>query len=139
MKIHFSTLSSLRAAIFVASIGALVLSALVGEHALAQPFGGISDEALGLHYGAVTGLPATDIRLTAARIIRVAMGLLGTVALVIILFAGFTWMTAGGNEEKIAEAKKWIFAGVIGLAIILAAYSITNFVVKGLVAATQGG
>src|SRR3989338_4532536 len=80
-----------------------------------------------------SGLGTKDIRDTIGSIINVFMGLLGTVAVVIILIGGFQWMTAGGNEEKVEKAKKMIGAGVIGLAIILAAYSITRFVVGSLV------
>lgn len=83
-----------------------------------------------------SGLGTKDIRETIGSIINVFMGLLGTVAVVIILIGGFQWMTAGGNEEKVEKAKKMIGAGVIGLAIILAAYSITRFVVGSLVNAT---
>lgn len=82
------------------------------------------------------GLGGEDIRITVARIIRVAMGLLGIVAVVIMLIGGFTWMTAGGEEEKVAEAKKWIFAGIIGLAIILSAYALASFVISSLQTAT---
>jgi len=102
----------------------------------AQPLG-TSD--LGIEYGEATGLGSTDIRVTIARIIRVAMGLLGIIAVVIILIGGFTWMTAGGNEEKVGEAKKWIFSGIIGLAIILSAYAIATFVITQLVSATTSG
>lgn len=96
----------------------------------------IGTKDLGISYAASTGLGTSDVRDTVARIIRVAMGLLGIVAVVIILIGGFTWMTAGGNEEKVGEAKKWIFAGVIGLAIILSAYALANFVITNLVNAT---
>ena len=58
-----------------------------------------------------------DVRKTAS-IINVALGLLGIVAVIIILIGGFEWMTAGGNEEKQAGAQQ-NFAGIIGLAIIL--------------------
>ena len=75
------------------------------------------------------GLPTTDIRLIVARIVRVALGLLGIIAVVLMIYAGFLWMTAGGNEERIGTAKKIMANGVIGLIIILAAYSITYFVV----------
>ncbi len=81
--------------------------------------------------------PNADIRVTIARIIRVAMGLLGIVAVVIVLIGGFKWMTAGGNEEQTGEAKQWIFSGVIGLAIILSAYALTNFIISNLVSATR--
>lgn len=98
----------------------------------------ITASTTGIGYAGETGLGSTDIRVTIARIIRVAMGLLGIVAVVIILIGGFTWMTAGGNEEKVGEAKKWIFAGIIGLAIILSAYAIATFVISNLVSATTG-
>mgnify|MGYP001616845830 FL=1 len=100
--------------------------------------GPLTPTELGIEYGAATGLGQQDIRTTIASIISVAMGLLGIVAVVIILIGGFTWMTAGGNEEKVGEAKKWIFAGVIGLAIILSAYALANFVINSLVGATTG-
>lgn len=99
----------------------------------------ITTDDLGLIYGQYTGLGSTDVRVTIAKIIRVAMGILGIVAVVIILIGGFTWMTAGGNEEKVGEAKKWIFAGIIGLAIILSAYAIASFVINQLVSATTTG
>ncbi|MDO8626083.1 MAG: Ig-like domain-containing protein [Candidatus Magasanikbacteria bacterium] len=87
------------------------------------------------------GLGAGDIRLIVARIIRIALGLLGIVLLVLILYAGYLWMTAGGNEEKIAEAKKLITNAVIGLAIILSAYAIVGFIFKilGVGSGTGGG
>ena len=91
---------------------------------------------LGINYATYTGLGTKDVRETIARIINVALGLLGIVAVVIVLVGGFEWMTAGGNEEKTGEAKQRIMAGVIGLAIILSAYAIANFVVKSLQTAT---
>ncbi len=93
---------------------------------------------LGTKYAEEIGLPKQDVRATIANIIRVAMSLLGIVALVIILIGGFKWMTAGGNEEKVGEAKKVMFAGVIGLAIIFSAYAISNFVLTQLYKATTG-
>jgi hypothetical protein len=121
----------------------LVLPLLTAGTALAvqpQDTGAINAEGgLGIEYGNYTGLTGGDIRITIANIIRIAMSLLGIVAVVIILIGGFTWMTAGGNDEKIGEAKKWIFAGIIGLAIILSAYAISTFVINSLVGATSGG
>ncbi len=92
----------------------------------------------GLYYGEETGLGDEDIRDTISRIINVALGLLGIVAVVIILAGGFKWMTAGGNEEKVTEARKLIFSGIIGLAIILSAYAIARFVLEQLYIATTG-
>src|SRR3989338_3486450 len=100
--------------------------------ALAQP-----DLGLNSFENEIT-LGRADIRVTIARIINVALGLLGIVAVVIILLGGFTWMTAAGNEEKVDKARKLIVAGIIGLAIILSAYAIARFVIESLVTATTG-
>lgn len=94
-------------------------------------------DTLGINYGLATGLGQKDVRNTVASIINVALGLLGIVAVVIILIGGFEWMTAGGNEEKTGEARNRIFAGIIGLAIILSAYAIATFVINSLTAATK--
>lgn len=74
------------------------------------------------------GLSNTDPRVLAARIIKVALSVLGTVFLVLVVYAGFLWMTAGGEDGKIETAKKLLYDGVIGLAIILSAYAITYFI-----------
>lgn len=95
--------------------------------------GGLNDVAPA--YGG--GTPR-DIRMIIVDIIKVILGFLGIIATVIILFAGFKWMTAGGNEENIESAKKMLIAGVIGLAIILSAYAIATFVISYLVGASTG-
>lgn len=99
------------------------------------PDDGIS---FGLSYGEDTGLGSQDVRQTISKIINVALGLLGIVAVVIMLIGGFEWMTAGGNEEKVTSAKQRIFMGILGLAIILSAYAIARFVLEQLYIATTG-
>jgi hypothetical protein len=93
----------------------------------------------GIGYGAYTGLSGQDLRITIANIIRTAMGLLGIIAVLIVLYGGFKWMTAAGDDTKVGDAKKIITAGIIGLIIIISAYAIASFVVSGLVTATGGG
>lgn len=78
------------------------------------------------------GLSTLDIRLIIANIIRAALGLTGLVMLCLMLYAGYLWMTSGGNEDQIAQAKGIIRNAVIGLAIILSAYSIVLFVMRML-------
>ena len=69
---------------------------------------------------------------TITGIIKIGLSLLGIIAVVIILAGGFKWMTAGGNEDKVGEARKMIISGVIGLAIIMSAFAIANFVIGSL-------
>ena len=80
-----------------------------------------------------------DLRATVGSLINVALSLLGVVAVVIILIGGFKWMTAGGNDDQVGEARKWIFSGIIGLAIILSAWAIAIFVLDKLSDATGSG
>jgi hypothetical protein len=61
-------------------------------------------------------------------IIGTFLSLLGVIFLILIMYGGFTWMTSGGNEIKVLKAKKILTEAIIGLIIILSAYSITYFV-----------
>ncbi|KKR97959.1 MAG: hypothetical protein UU49_C0021G0022 [Candidatus Magasanikbacteria bacterium GW2011_GWC2_41_17] len=78
----------------------------------------------GIDYAKATGLVDTDIRIIIARIINVALGLLGIVALVLVIWGGYEYMTAAGDEEQIG--------------IILSAYAITQFVISKLTDAIMG-
>lgn len=73
---------------------------------------------------------ARDPRLVAALIIRGALTLLGVGFLGYTVYAGYMWMTAAGNEEQVAKAKKTIIRSTLGLLVILSAYSITLFVTR---------
>ena len=70
-----------------------------------------------------------------AEIIKVVLGFLGVVVVIIVIYAGFLWMTAGGTSEKVEKAKSWMINAVIGLAIILSAHAITDFVIERLLEA----
>ena len=87
---------------------------------------------LGLNYARNIGLSDagdSDVRETAVDIIRYLLTFLGIIAVLMILYGGFLWMTANGSEDRIAKAKKTILAGVVGLIIILAAFAIVTFVI----------
>ena len=84
----------------------------------------VAPDLFGINYAANVGLGTKEIRDVASKVINTLLGILGILALVIILIGGFRWMTAAGNEEGIASAKKTIAAGLIGLIIIFFAYAI---------------
>ncbi|MCF6276282.1 MAG: hypothetical protein L3J07_00360 [Candidatus Magasanikbacteria bacterium] len=89
--------------------------------------------------GQVTELGTQDIRVTIAKIIRTLLGLLGVLAVSIVLYGGFVYMTAGGSEDKLGQAKKIIINGVIGLVIVMSSFAITQFVLSSLSDATGSG
>ncbi len=86
--------------------------------------------------GENSNLASQDIRVTIGKIIQVVFGLIGVVLFVIIVYAGFTIMTAGGNSEKVETGKKLISNAVIGLIIMMSAMGITQFIISSLAGAT---
>lgn len=88
--------------------------------------------------GTTAGLSAQDPTIIVARIIRGFLGVLGIIATVIILYAGFVWMTAGGSQERVDRAKRLLINAVIGLVIIMGSFAITQFVLQSLINATNG-
>jgi hypothetical protein len=60
-------------------------------------------------------------------ILKGVLGLLGILLLLMLIFGGFTWMTAGGNSEKVQQANKIINNAIIGLIVIFLSYAMTNF------------
>lgn len=77
-----------------------------------------------------------DPRVLAAEVISILLGFLGIVAVVLILLAGFKWMTAGGEKGNIEEAKSLMTNAVIGLVIILSAWALSNFVIAQAMSVT---
>jgi hypothetical protein len=116
-------------------ISFLLLTAViffVSDAALAQV--GVDPE-----YGTTFGLGTADLMSTVIKIVQWALGFLGLIAVIMIMYGGFVWMTAAGNTDKVAKAKKIIIRAAIGLAIILLAWAITLFIMKTVSDVTGGG
>src|SRR5574337_8034 len=64
-----------------------------------------------------------DLPTIVGRIINVVLGFLGVLLLAYLLYAGFLWMTAGGETEKVDQAKTMIKNAIVGLIIIIAAFA----------------
>lgn len=69
-------------------------------------------------------------------LISTVLGFLGIVLVIMIIYAGILWMTAGGDNTKVKKAKDIILQGVVGLLIVFASYSITTFVITEFEKAT---
>lgn len=74
----------------------------------------------------------TDIKVTIASIIQALLGFIGIVFFILILWGGVQWMTSGGNEKKLEDAKKRILNASIGLALVLMSYAIASTINKWL-------
>ncbi len=75
-----------------------------------------------------TGLGESEPGLYVGTIINAALTLVGLIFLVLMVYAGYLWMTARGESEQIDKAKQIITASIIGLVIVLSAYAISTFV-----------
>jgi hypothetical protein len=100
-----------------------------------EGFGGKGGASISRVFGGQSA--PTDIRIIVSNIIKVVLSLLGIIFVVLLIFGGFKWMTAAGNEDAISDAKKLIIQAVIGLAIILSAYAITVFISDALINAIK--
>ena len=79
-----------------------------------------------------------DIRYTIIRFINIALLLLSVIFLVLVLIAGFRYMTAAGNEEHVKTALKQITQAVIGLVIVLSAWGISFWILVRVQSAITG-
>jgi hypothetical protein len=70
-------------------------------------------------------------------VINWALGILALIAVLIILWGGFTWLLSNGAEEKVEKAKAIIKNGVIGLVIILASWGIVTYIINKLLDVTD--
>ncbi|MFC1613656.1 hypothetical protein ACFL23_05055, partial [Patescibacteria group bacterium] len=86
-----------------------------------------------------TGLVEKDPRIIIANIIKIFLGFLGIIALVLIIYAGYLWMTSGGDIAKIEQSKAIIKNAVIGLIIILSSYAIVSFILSKFLTGGAGG
>lgn len=74
----------------------------------------------------------TDFRYKIVKIINQVLGLLGIIVIILIMYAGFSWMTAAGNEDQVSKAKTIMKNAIIGLIVITFAWSISRFVLRRL-------
>jgi len=72
-------------------------------------------------------------------VINGLLGLLGAIFIILMLLAGYNWMTAAGDDEKINKAKDTIRASIIGLIIIAGAFAIWNFLAIYIIGGGTGG
>ncbi|MCK4539696.1 IPT/TIG domain-containing protein [Candidatus Parcubacteria bacterium] len=88
---------------------------------------------IGVNYAGNLGLQAaseTDIRTLIVNIIRYALTFLGIIAVVMIMYGGFIWMTSNGQPDRVQKAKNILIAAAIGLIIVISAFAIVTFIVS---------
>ncbi|MFA6522000.1 MAG: hypothetical protein WCT24_00150 [Patescibacteria group bacterium] len=93
---------------------------------------GLTETGTGI-YG--TNTTSMDIgTFIGTRIISPLLALLGVIFLVLVIYAGFMWMTAGGETAAVKKAKDILTNAVIGLVLVIIAYAATQFIITALTA-----
>jgi len=123
--------------LLISSFGVSLLPAAVHAQAGGTGLGG--KLTTGLNAAAPKELQgASDINKIIGNLISAAIGFLGVLLFVYLLWGGFLWMTAGGDTSKVKDATAVIRNAIIGLVIIASAYAIANFVITQLSNVTSG-
>ena len=100
-------------------------------------------ETVGTENGGYTGAdgvslsnplgPNTTPNSIIGRVINAVLGIIGSLALLMFVYGGITWMTSSGSPEKIKKGRDIIIWSVIGLAIIFFSYALVNFVIFDII------
>lgn len=85
---------------------------------LINPLGGTKDKPQG----------KTSIPELLGSIINSVMGIIGSLALVMFIYGGATWMLSAGNQEQVTKGKNALIWATVGLVIIFTAYALVKFV-----------
>lgn len=118
------------AAVFFLTLTLVSLSVLAAPDTLpSNPLFNDVTAAGNSAYGGQTESVGTIV----AKVIQVILGLLGLIFLVLIIYAGFLWMTDKGDEEQVKKSRQMILHSMIGVAIVVAAYTITQWVLTQLI------
>ncbi|MBU1164522.1 pilin [Patescibacteria group bacterium] len=87
-------------------------------------------------FNVAAGLTATPASVVITSIISYLLSFVGVLFIILIIYGGYMWMTARGNDEQVEKAKKLIIRATIGILIVLSAYVITYFVLKVVLGST---
>lgn len=126
----------LKSAFFTTAAGTLALPFAALAQNPPNPFNTAKNFAANV--GNAAGVQGqTDLPTMVGRIINIALGFVGILLLVYLIYGGFLWMTSGGSEDGAKKAKTMITNAIIGLLIVVAAFALSNFVLGSLVNVTM--
>ncbi len=72
-------------------------------------------------------------------VIQVVLGISGSIALLMIVYCGFTWLMSQGEPDKIKKGQQTIVWSVIGIAVLFGANILATYIINTLGSATAGG
>ncbi len=64
--------------------------------------------------------------------LNIVFGLAAVIAIMLVVINGLQYISASGDAQKTAQAKQGIMYAVIGLVIVIMAFTIVNFALRGI-------
>lgn len=86
-----------------------------GNTSLCSSSSGVSNDAIGT---------------LASKIVNIFSIIVGAVAVIMIIYGGFRYITSGGDSNKVGSAKNTLIYAIIGLIIVALAQIIVHFVIN---------
>lgn len=77
-------------------------------------------------------LRATSLQGFLGGAIKTATGILGTIALAMMIYGGFLWLTSAGNSSQVEKAQNVIFYGALGIFVIFGSYALVAFIFEAV-------
>jgi len=124
-----TALMVLSALVFPVFSPAFAANGLQGSVLQSEQYTGVAEQ---VYEAGSDGTPRTQLSSIIVMVINAVLSLLGVIFLVLVIYAGFLWMTAGGNDEQVGKAKKLLTNSIIGVVVIVAAYAISYFVLSAI-------
>lgn len=87
----------------------------------------LKDASLKAGYSQTTNADPDSVIST---VIKLALSFLGVVFMILLVYAGYLWMTARGDSGQVDKAKDIIREAIIGLIIVAMAYAISSFILS---------
>lgn len=85
-------------------------------------------ESVGVTNGGYAAATETSAAGFVGTIVSAFLSLLGVIFLILMLYSGYNWMIAHGDEQKVNKAKETLRTSIIGLIIVVSSYAIYIFV-----------
>ena len=136
IKIKNKLMTGLMGALAVVTMGAAMVMAPASADAVTCPQG-TKNAGSELSNYALCNMDSSQIDnagsppslwTTVNTVINVVLGVIGILAVIMIIYGGFKYTTSAGAADKVKSGKDTIMYGVIGLIIALLAFAIVNFV-----------
>ncbi len=77
--------------------------------------------------------PQGAVRALIGQGVKLLLSFIGSIALVLYIYAGILWMSAAGNTEQITKAKQVLIWTSLGVVVMLASYIIVQAIFGGII------